>query len=289
MTRELQPPTTLSKLPALGGGIGLRHTYFDEIIRTKPSVNWFEVISEDFIDVGGRFREQLLEIRKSYPIIGHGVCLALGSTDPLNMPFIKRLKVFLDEINSPWASDHLCFTMVDHTNLNDLCPLPFTEECVKNCVERIKIIQSELQRPFLIENITRYVTVSSREMNEVEFISRILEEADCGLLLDITNVFLNGKFHKFEPLEFIKELPLNRVGQIHLSGWDSSRDKVIDSHDAAVPNEIWELFQNTIQLIGPNSVLIERDGKFPPLNELVSEAAEANDRMWQAVGFKRAV
>ncbi len=274
---------------ALGGGVGLRHQYFDEIIAKKPKVSWFEIISEDFVNVGGKIREQLFEIRKSYPIIGHGVCLAIGSTDPLDMPFIKSLKNFLDEIDSPWASDHLCFTMVDHTNLNDLCPLPFTKECVKNCVNRIRIIQNELERPFLIENITRYITVSSREMAEIEFISQILEAADCGLLLDVTNVFLNGRFHNFDPLQFIQDLPLHRVGQIHLSGWDSSKSTVIDSHDAPVPEEIWSLFRKTIELTGPSSILVERDGNFPPLLDLVNEAAQAERVMWEAVGIKRGV
>ena len=275
-------------LQPLGGGAGLRHEHFNSIIQTKPDLGWFEVISEDFIDVGGSVLEALKEIRKSYRIIGHGVCLAIGSTDPLNMPFLKKLKAFLNQIESPWASDHLCFTMVDHTNLNDLCPLPFTKECVKNCVERIRIIQNELERPFLIENITRYITVSDREMNEVDFICEILEGANCGLLLDVTNVLLNGRFHGFDPFEFISDLPLNRVGQMHLSGWNSSRSTIIDSHDAPVPDEVWELFRKTIALTGPTSVLVERDANLPALSELVKEANTADTVMWEASGIKKA-
>lgn len=274
-------------LPALGGGAGLRHPHLAEVAKRRPEIKWFEVISEDFVDVGGEASELLQEISKHYSIIGHGVCLSIGSTDPLNMSFLKRLRCFLDAIKSPWASDHLAFTMVDHTNLNDLCPLPFTQDCVKNCVERIKIIQNELARPFLIENITRYLTVSEREMLEVDFINEIVERSGCGLLLDITNVLLNSRFHGFDPYEFIAGLPLNRVGQMHLSGWDSTRAVIIDSHDAPVPVEVWELFKYTIGLSGPTSVLVERDGNLPALAELVAEAQKADSEMWQATGFQK--
>ena len=146
--------------------------------------------------------------------------MSVGSTDPLDMDYLRKLKQFLDEIDSPWASDHLCFTMVDHTNLNDLIPLPFTEEAVNNCVQRLRIIQDTLERPFLVENVTRYVTVSDREMGEQEFLTRILEESGCGLLLDVTNVHLNGQYHNYDPYEFIQSLPLERVGQMHLAGWE---------------------------------------------------------------------
>ncbi len=267
-------------LSALGGGIGLRHAYFREIIEKKPACNWFEIISEDFMDYGGRERESLREIGKHYPIIGHGVCLSIGSTDPLDMEFLHRLKAFLHEIKSPWASDHLCFTMVDHTNLNDLIPLPFTREAVTNCVERLKIIQDTLELPFLIENVTRYVTLSDREMGEAEFLSTILEEADCGLLLDVTNVYLNGQFHGYDPLAFISSLPLKRVGQIHLAGWEPASDgTIIDSHDAPVPDVVWDLFRETIALTGPTSVLIERDKGLPPLSDLLKEATQADQIM----------
>lgn len=190
----------------------------------------------------------------------------------------------MQRVKSPWASDHLCFTMVDHTNLNELVPIPFTDEAVNNCVERLKIIQNELEIPFLIENVTRYMTISDREMSEIEFITRILEESNCGLLLDVTNVYLNSIYHKYNALEFIKSLPLERVGQMHLSGFQILDDgSFIDSHDAEVPDQVWQLFQDTIKLTGPSSVLIEWDKHLPPIETIVEQTILADNKMNEAL------
>ncbi len=276
-------------LPVLGSGAGLRHKHFSSILNHKPAFNWFEIITEDFMDYSGRIKESLQEIRKSYPIICHGVCMSVGSTDPLDLEYLKNLKIFLREIDSTWASDHLCFTMIDHTNLNDLIPLPFTEEAVKNTVERLRIIQDTLELPFLVENVTRYITVSDREMSESEFISRILEEANCGLLLDVTNVYLNSKFHGYDADSFIDSLPLERVGQIHLAGWEPMADgKIIDSHDAPVPPEVWQLFKRTIQKTGKTSVLIEWDKSLPEVGRLLAECQTADQAMDEVLAGREA-
>lgn len=267
-------------LPALGGGAGLRHEHFGEILEKRPPFRWFEIISEDFMGYGGAVREALEEIRKTYPIIGHGVEMSIGSTDPLNMEYLRNLKVFLDAIDSPWTSDHLCFTMVDHTNLVDLIPLPFTQEAVDHVASRIKIAQDILERPFMVENVTRYVTVSDREMNESEFLSSIVETANCGILLDITNVHLNAKFHGFDALEFIRSLPLERVGQVHLAGWDPAESgEVIDSHDAPVPPEVWSLFEKFLEMAGPTSALIEWDNQLQSVDRLLRETQIADELM----------
>lgn len=264
-------------LPSLGGGAGLRHEHFDEILAKKPAFPWFEIISEDFMDVGGYTRERLSQIRQHYPIIAHGVCMSIGSSDPLDMGYLRRLRAFVDEVKSPWTSDHLCFTMVDHTNLLDLIPLPFTRETVDHVVERVRIVQDVLDRPFLLENVTRYVTVSDREMSEAEFLTSIAEKADCGILLDVTNAFLNGNFHKYDPYQFIKSLPTGRIGQVHVAGWEPGDEgEVIDSHDAPVPAEVWELVRYAVQLIGPTSVLVERDHSMPPVDQLLQEALQAH-------------
>ena len=244
-------------LPAFGSGAGLRIEHFNEILEQRPQFNWFEIISEYFIDRGGFARETFDQIRSLYRVIPHGVCLSIGSTDPLDFVYLKKLKAFLKEVSAPWTSDHLCFTMVDHTNLNELMPLPFTRDSLENVVRRVRVVQDFLEVPFLLENVTRYITVSSREMSEAEFISEILERADCGLLLDITNVHLNSLFHGFDALSFIKSLPLQRVGQIHLAGWEELDNQIVDSHDAPVPENVWELFKETILETGPTSVLIE--------------------------------
>lgn len=291
---RLQPPrTNLSavptmnnfNLPALGGGAGLRHEHFQEIIDKKPPFRWFEVIAEDFIGFGGYVKECLTEIRKNYRIIPHGVNLSIGSTDELNVNHIKSLRKFLDQIDAPWTSDHLCFTMVDHTNLVDLMPLPFTQEAVDHVVARVKKTQAILERPFLLENVTRYITVSDREMPEHEFITRVIEGANCGLLLDVTNVFLNSQFHGYDAWEFICRLPLERVGQIHLAGWEN-KEHVIDSHDAPVPAEVWELFEKVIARIGPTSVLVEWDKLLPPVERLLEETRMADDIMYR-YGFEQ--
>lgn len=264
-------------LPAFGGGAGLRHEQFDEILEGRPAFPWFEIISEDFMNVGGYTRERLRQIREIYPIIAHGVCMSIGSTDPLDMDYLRRLRSFLDEIKSPWTSDHLCFTMVDHTNLLDLIPLPFTQETVDHVVERVRIVQDILERPFLLENVTRYVTVSDREMSESEFICSIVERANCGVLLDVTNAHLNGKFHGYDSYEFIKSLPIQRIGQVHVAGWEPDTDgTVIDSHDAPVPPEVWQLVKFAVELIGPTSVLVERDASMPPVSQLLEEALQAD-------------
>jgi uncharacterized protein (UPF0276 family) len=271
-------------LQALWGGAGLRHEHFEAILKDRPPFRWFEIILENFLNIGGYSRECLLEICKHYRVIGHGVCLSIGSTDPLNYAYLNSLKPFLAEIRSPWASDHLCFTMIDHTNLNDLIPLPFTDEAVRNTVSRIKIVQDILERPFLIENVTRYITVSDREMAENEFISRVVEEANCGLLLDLTNVYLNGKFHGYDAFEFVRSLPLQRVGQVHLAGWvPHSNGAIIDSHDAPVPEEVWDLFGKVMPLLGETSVLVEWDSELPAAARLLEETQLVDTKMAQAL------
>lgn len=235
---------------------------------------------------GGYVKEVFEQIRKQYRIIAHGVEMSVGSTDPLDMTYLKNLRAFLDHVKSPWASDHLCFTMVDHTNLVDLIPLPFTSEAVDHVVSRIKVIQDVLERPFLVENVTRYVTVSDREMSEAEFVSSVIEKADCGLLLDITNVQLNSMYHRYDPWEFISSLPLHRVGQVHLAGWEpDKRGEIIDSHDAPVPPEVWNLFEKTIERIGPTSALVEWDSSVPPVEQLLRETQIA-DRLMEKYAHK---
>ena len=261
----------------LGCGVGLRSDYFDEIISSRPKCNWFEIITDNFLGIGGYSRECLEEISKHYTVIPHSVATSVGSTDPLDFKYLASTKEILNLLNAPWTSDHLCFTMIDHANLSDLIPLPFTEESVSNCVKRIKAIQDFCERPFLIENVTRYITPSSREMLEDEFLNRILEGANCGLLLDLTNVYLNSKYHDFDPYQFITSLSLDRVVQIHLAGWQGRiEDGAIDTHDAPVPPEVLDLLKFTVKLIGKSSPLIEWDEDLPSLQYLLSEANQVD-------------
>ncbi len=263
-------------LEPLGGGAGLRNEHFQDILEKKPDFKWFEIINENVMGMGGWVKEAFEEIRKSYRIIPHGVCMSIGSTDPLDMKYLKNMRAFLDQIEAPWTSDHLCFTMVDHTNLNELIPIPFSIESAKNVIERVKIVQDVLGRKFLLENVTRYITISDREMSEAEFISTIVEKADCGILLDVTNAYLNSQFHNFDALEFIKSLPIERIGQMHLAGWDDEDGQVLDTHDAPVPPEVWDLFKKVIAITGPSSVLVEWDNHLPSLDRLLQETKMAD-------------
>jgi len=263
-------------LTPLGGGAGLRAEHFQTILNEHPPFKWFEILIDNFIDCGGYATESLDRIRNLYTVVPHGVCLSIGSTDALDQRYLKKVSNLLDHINAPWMSDHLCFTMVDHVNLNELIPLPFTDECVRNVVSRVKQVQDSFERPFLLENVTRYLTLSDREMSESEFIGRILEEADCGLLLDLTNVYLNSIYHEFDPLEFVMSLPLERVGQIHVAGWEKDGDTLIDSHDAPVPEEVWDLLKETLVYTGPTSVLVEWDRALPSIKRLLQETQMAD-------------
>ena len=271
-------------LEPLGGGAGLRNEHFADIIARRPKIAWFEVIAENFMGFGGYVRESFEEIRRHYRIIPHGVCMSIGSTDPLDMNYLNSLKSFLDAIDAPWMSDHLCFTMVDHTNLNDLIPIPFSRESAQNVIERVRIVQDVLERPFLLENVTRYMTISAREMSESEFISTIVEQADCGILLDVTNAHLNSIFHGYDSFDFIRSLPLERVGQMHLAGFEADGDQLIDSHDAPVPKEVWQLFRQTLELTGPTSALVEWDSQLPSVERLAQEAEMADSMIREISG-----
>jgi uncharacterized protein (UPF0276 family) len=262
-------------LPTYGGGAGLRNEHFDEIVSSWPDFNWFEIIIENFMGFGGRPKYMFDQIRERYPIIPHGVCMSIGSTDPLDMEYLKKLKAFTKEIKAPWMSDHLCYTMIDHSNLNELIPTPFTKESADNIVSRIRTIQDYLELPFLIENVTRYLTISE-EMTESEFINYILKEADCGLLLDLTNVYLNSIHHGYDAMGFVKSLPLERVTQIHLAGSENTDNEYLDTHDAPVPDEVWAMFRETVSIIGKTSALVEWDSNLPSLERLLAEAKMAD-------------
>lgn len=271
-------------LRALGSGVGLRAAHLDQIIKSQPDCAWFEVIADDFATSYGWETDLISQVCERYPLVGHGVGLSIGSTDPLDFDYLKKIKAFLDSIKSPWYSDHLCFSSVDHMNINELTPLPFTSEVIANVVERVRVVQDYIERPFLLENITRYMTVSDREMSEAEFITEILERSGCGLLLDITNVWINGINLKFDPMDFIKSLPLSRIGQLHLSGWQAPEEgELIDSHDAVVPEEIHKLFKEVTRLLGPSSVLVEWDKELPPLEVLVEEAKRVEQATTEAL------
>lgn len=269
----------LRALPRLGAGIGLRRQHFTEIIERRPRVKWFEVIPENFIGRGGFVAESLRRIGETHRLVGHGVGLSIGSTDPLDMEHLARLREFCDQCKSQWYSDHLCFTMVDHVNLNDLIPLPFTEEAVRNVASRVRIVQDVLERPFLLENVTYYMAPSRSQMSEAEFITSILEAADCGLLLDVSNVVLNSKNQGYDPVAFLDAIPMERVVQLHLAGFEENGDVLLDTHAKPVSDETWALYREVIRRTGPMSALVEWDAEIPSLDRLIQEADMAQQLM----------
>ena len=261
--------------PDLGLGESLRTVHFNHILEHQPEVDWFEVISENFMDSQGRPRYVLQQIAERYPVVMHGVSLSIGSTDPLYFDYLGKLKRLAREVDALWISDHLCWTGVLGRNSHDLLPVPFTEETLKHVVERVRTVQDVLERPLVLENPSSYVTFQDSTMEEWEFITRMAEEADCGLLLDVNNVYVSSFNHDMDPEEFIRSLPHERVVQFHLAGHSNYRTHLIDTHDDHVVDPVWELYRLAHQLTGGVSTLLEWDARIPPFEVLHGEVLKA--------------
>ncbi len=259
----------------LGFGLGLRTTHYEEILESQPRVDWFEALSENYMVRGGKPLYYLERIRADYPVVLHGVSLSIGSTDPLDLEYLRALKTLADRIEPAWVSDHLCWTGMARQNIHDLLPLPYTPEAVDHVASRIARVQDFLQRPILIENVSSYVTFNQSEMTEWEFINELAERTDCLLLLDVNNVYVSGFNHGFDPHEFIDALPAERIQQIHLAGHSNCGSHIIDTHDAPIIDEVWKLYGYTIEALGPVATMIERDDHIPGLATLVSELDQA--------------
>jgi len=259
----------------LGCGLGLRTAYYDEILSTLPPVDWFEIISEDYMVDGGRPLYFLDKVREHYPIVMHGVSLSLGSTDPLNKDYLRKLKTLMDRVQPAWVSDHCCFTGVNGLNMHDLFPLPYTEEALNHLTSRIHEVQDFLGRQILLENVSSYVTYTESAMEEWEFLKALTEKSGCLLLLDINNVYVSSFNHKFDPVTFIHQIPVESVQQFHLAGHTNRGSHILDTHDAPIIDKVWALYKLALQRFGKVSTLIERDDRFPPFNELLAELNHA--------------
>ncbi|WP_454780486.1 MNIO family bufferin maturase [Legionella sp. WA2022007384] len=263
------------KMPFLGFGLGLRPDYYEEILQQKPNLDWFEILTENYMVPGGKPLYYLDQIRSHYPIVMHGVSLSLGSTDPLDSDYLKQLKKLATRIEPVWISDHLCWTGVNGINAHDLLPIPYTREAVSHIVSRIQQVQDFLGRPILIENVSSYLTYKQSEMSEWEFILEIVKQADCYILLDVNNVYVSSVNHQFNPMDYIFAMPPERVAQIHLAGHSNHGNYIIDTHDAPVIQPVWDLYAATLQRLGPISSMIERDDNMPPFAELLAEINHA--------------
>jgi hypothetical protein len=265
----MRPPT------AGGCGIGLRRENYDVVLRERPAVPWFEAISENFMRPGGRPRHVMERVRRDYPVALHGVSLSPGSAGPPDPGYLGRLRRLVDWVQPAIVSDHLCWTGLGGHNSHDLLPLPLTEESVLTAAGTIRRVQETLGRRILVENISSYLEFDGAALREWEFVAAVLEEADCFLLLDVNNLYVNSRNHGFDPLPYLAALPAGRVRQIHLAGHEDHGDVVIDTHDRPVRNEVWSLYRAAIERFGPVPTLIERDADVPPLPVLLEEARRA--------------
>lgn len=270
------------KPPFLGFGLGLRPDYYEEILQTQPSLDWFEITTENYMIPGGKPLYYLDKIRQNYPVVMHGVSLSLGSTDPLDMDYLKQLKALAQRVEPAWISDHLCWTGINNTNLHDLLPLPYTEEAIKHVVSQIQRVQEYLGRQIAIENVSSYLTFTQSHMSEWEFINEIIARADCYLLLDVNNIYVSSYNHHFHAMDYINAMPGDRIVQIHLAGHSNFGDYIIDTHDAPVIQAVWDLYAKTIARFGNISTMIERDDNMPPLSDLLAEMAIARRLAAQA-------
>ncbi len=269
--------------PFLGFGVGLRRDHYAHVIAKRPPVDWFEVISENFMVAGGRPLEVIDAVAQRYPLVMHGVSMSIGSADPLRRDYLRELKALAARIKPAWISDHLCWTGVGGRNLHDLLPLPYTPEAVRHVSARIREVQDFLERPILIENVSSYLALRSSTMTEWEFIATIAEQADCGILLDINNIFVSAFNHRFDPLTYIDSIPKGRVIQFHLAGHSGHGAYLLDTHDHPVRDEVWALYAHAAKRFGPVSALIEWDDNIPEFDVLL-EAAEHARRVHHNAG-----
>lgn len=258
-----------------GYGLGLRPQHFPDILGDDPEaakgVDWFEIISENFIGAGGPPLRNMMAVRERFPMAMHGVSLSIGSTDPLDTDYLRGLKDLADLVEPELISDHLCWTGVHGLNMHDLLPLPLTEESVAHVATRVMQVQDYLGRQFMLENTSTYVTFEEDEMSEWEFLSEICERADCNILLDVNNIYVSGFNHGFSMEAYLDGIPAERIRQIHLAGHEHNGDYIVDTHDEPVPGYVLDLYGKTIDRFGRVPTMIERDANIPPFAELVRE------------------
>lgn len=254
-----------------GFGLGLRTDHYEAILQHRPEVDWFEILTENYLVAGGKPLHYLERIRSHYPMVMHGVSLSIGSTAALDLDYLRAVKLLAARIEASWISDHLCWNGVDGVNLHDLMPLPYTEEALQHVVQRVIQVQDFLGRRILLENVSSYVSYASAEMTEWQFLAQLATAADCDLLLDINNIYVSSVNHGFDPLEFLCAVPQQRVRQLHLAGHQNHGTYILDTHDAPIADPVWDLYSVARQRFGDVATMIERDDNIPPLGELLAE------------------
>jgi uncharacterized protein (UPF0276 family) len=261
--------------PDLGFGIGLRSVHYEHVLTNNPAIDWFEILSENYMDTGGRPLNVLDQVAARYPVVLHGVSLSVGSTDPVDFEYLKKLKALAKRINARWISDHLCWTGVAGHNTHDLLPMPYTNEALKHTIERVKIIQDFMERPIALENASTYLEFSASTWHEADFIRELTEQADCGVLLDVNNVYVSSFNHGFDPKAYIDKIPRDRVVQMHLAGHTNKGTHILDTHSDYVIDSVWELYRYAHRRLGGVSTLLEWDANIPDFDVVHGEALKA--------------
>lgn len=265
------------ELPDLGFGIGLRTVHFPHILSERPSIDWFEILSENFMDTGGRPAYVLDQVAERYPVVMHGVSMSVGSTDPVNFDYLRKLKELARRTKARWVSDHLCWTGVSGLNTHDLLPMPYTDESLRHVAERVRIIMDFLERPVFLENPSTYIEFSESTWSEWDFLTELSTRSGCGLLLDVNNVYVSSFNHGFDPFEYVENIPAGRVVQIHLAGHTHKGTHILDTHSDHVVDEVWQLYRRVYQRMGGISTLLEWDEAIPSFDTVHLEALKARD------------
>lgn len=263
------------KKPYLGFGLGLRKEHYKAIVDTQPALGFLEILTENYMIDGGKPLYYLDTLRQDYPMVMHGVSMSIGSTDPINKTYLKQLKELINRVQPEWVSDHLCWTGMDHKNMHDLLPLPYTEEAVNHMADKISQIQDYLGQQILVENLSSYITYKDDSMTEWEFISAVCEKADCNILLDVNNIYVSSYNHHFDPMDYINGIDPKRVWQHHLAGHTNDGNLILDTHDQDIIDPVWDLYAKAAQTYGPVSTMIERDGNIPELEDVLNELNHA--------------
>lgn len=258
-----------------GVGLGLRVPHYQHILERKPIVGWFEIISENYMVDGGQALAVLDQILEQYKVVQHGVSMYFGSAEPLNREHLKRLKALVKRTKTPWLTDHLCWGSVDGTYTHDLLPMPYTFEATKITAAKIREAMSRLEVPIAVENVSSYAEFHISEMTEWQFLNEVVEQADCGILLDVNNIYVSSRNHGFNPYEYVDSVPPERVAQIHIAGHSKFEKYILDTHDHPVIDPVWKLYEHAIARFGPTATLLEWDDRIPSFQRVHAEALKA--------------
>jgi uncharacterized protein (UPF0276 family) len=270
------PGNSFNGMTDYGIGIGLRVPHYNHILTEKPTVDWFEIISENFMVDGGRPLEVLDRILEQYRVVQHGVSAYFGSAEGLNREHLKKLKRLVKRTNTPWLSDHLCWGSVDGRYTHDLLPMPYTFAAAKVTARKIREARDFLEVPIAVENVSSYAEFHVSEMTEWEFLTEVVEQADCGILLDVNNIYVSSQNHNFNPYTYLDFIPAGRVAQFHIAGHSKYERFILDTHDHAVIDPVWKLYAHAVARTGRTATLLEWDARIPSFDEVHNEALKAN-------------